>query len=53
MQLFKTATTLQRFVSYHSKVYNDFNHERHLESWQSFKQKCAIAAHAVVPNWSL
>ncbi|MDC0138883.1 DDE-type integrase/transposase/recombinase, partial [Planktomarina temperata] len=39
MQLFKTAATLQRFVSYHSQIYNHFNHERHLENRQTYKQK--------------
>jgi len=41
MQLFKTAATLQRFVSYYSQIYNYFNHERQLESRQSFKKKRA------------
>jgi len=39
MQLFKTAATLQRFVSYHSQIYNHFNHERHLQNRQTYKQK--------------
>ena len=32
MQRFKTVAALQKFVSYHSQIYNHFNHERHLES---------------------
>ena len=39
MQLFKTAATLQSFVSYHSQIYNHFNHERHLQNRQTYKQK--------------
>ena len=43
MQLFKTAATLQRFVSYHSQIYNHFNHERHLQNRQTYKQKRSAA----------
>jgi putative transposase len=43
MQRFKTVAALQKFVSYHSQIYNHFNHERHLESRQSFKQKRTTA----------
>ena len=43
MQLFKTAVTLQRFVSYHSQIYNHFNHERHLQNRQTYKQKRSTA----------
>ena len=43
MQRFKTVATLQKFVSYHSQIYNHFNHQRHLESRQSFKQKRTTA----------
>ncbi|MDB9851119.1 DDE-type integrase/transposase/recombinase, partial [Amylibacter sp.] len=43
MQLFKTAATLQRFVSYHSQIYNHFNHERHLQNRQTYKQKRTTA----------
>ena len=32
MQLFKTVAMLQRFVSYHSQIYNHFDHERHLQN---------------------
>ena len=50
MQLFKTAATLQRFVSYHSQIYNHFNHERHLQNRQTYKQKRTTRSHGVVPN---
>ena len=43
MQLFKTAATLKKFVSYHSQIYNYFNHERHLETRQTYKQKHSAA----------
>jgi putative transposase len=47
MQRFKTVATLQKFVSYYSQIYNHFNHQRHLESRQSFKQKRATGPVAV------
>ena len=43
MQRFKTVATLQKFVSYHSQIYNHFNHERHLETRQTYKQKRSAA----------
>ena len=43
MQRFKSSTTLQKFSSYHTQIYNHFNHERHLETRQSFKQNRAAA----------
>jgi putative transposase len=43
MQRFKTVATLQKFVSYHSQIYNHFNHERHLETKQTYKQKRSAA----------
>jgi len=43
MQRFKSSMTLQKFTSYHAQIYNHFNHERHLETRQSFKQKRATA----------
>ena len=43
MQRFKTVAALQKFGSYHSQIYNHFNHQRHLESRQSFKQKRTTA----------
>jgi putative transposase len=43
MQRLKTVTTPQRFVSYHGQIYNYFNHERHLETRQVYKQKRSAA----------
>ena len=43
MQLFKTAATFQRFISYHSQTDNHFNHESHLENRQTYKQKRTTA----------
>ena len=43
MQLFKAAATLQRFVSCHSQICNHFNHERHLQNRQTYKQKPSAA----------
>ena len=39
MQRFKKVATLQKLVSYHSHIYNHFNHQRHLESRQTYKRK--------------
>jgi putative transposase len=42
MQKFKNCATLQIFTSLYSQIYNHFNHERHLETRQAYKQKrCA------------
>jgi putative transposase len=43
MQRFKTVATLQKFVSYHNQIYNHFNHERHLETRQAYKQRRTAA----------
>ena len=43
MQRFKTVAALQKFVSYHSQIYNHFNHERHLQTRQTYKQKRSAA----------
>ena len=43
MQKFKSCAMLQKFTSYHAQIYNDFNHERHLESRQTYKQKRSAA----------
>ncbi len=43
MQKFKSPATLQKFTSIHAQIYNHFNHERHLETRQSYKQKRAAA----------
>ena len=39
MQRFKTVAALQKFVRYHSLIYNHFNYERHPESTQTYKRK--------------
>ena len=39
MQKFKSCAMVQKFTSYHAQIYNHFNHERHLESRQIYKQK--------------
>ena len=42
MQKFKNCATLQIFKLLHSQIENNFNHERHLETKQTYKQKhCA------------
>ena len=43
MQKFRSAATLQRFATVHGSIYNHFNHERHLEIRQVYKQKRAAA----------
>ena len=43
MQRFKTVAALQKFVSYHSQIYNHFNQQRHLQNRQTYKQKRSAA----------
>ena len=43
MQKFKSCAMLQKFTSYHAQIYNHFNHERHLENRQTYKQKRTTA----------
>ena len=43
MQKFKSCARLQKFTSYHAQIYNHFNHEIHLESRQTYKQKRSVA----------
>jgi putative transposase len=43
MQRFKSCDSLQKFTNYHSQIYNHFNHQRHLETRQSYKQKRSAA----------
>lgn len=47
MQRFKSAATLQKFVSVHSAIHNHFNLDRHLSNRADFKQ-CRDAA---LVNW--
>ena len=37
MAKFRSSKSLQKFASIHSSLYNPFNQERHLISWQNFK----------------
>ncbi len=39
MQKFKNRVTLQIFTSTHSQIYNHFNHQRHLQKRDIFKQQ--------------
>ena len=43
MQRFKSCDSLQKFTNYHRQIYNHFNHQRHLETRQSYKQKRSAA----------
>ena len=43
MQNFKSCAMFQKYISYHAQIYNQFNHERHLESRQTYKKKCSAA----------
>ena len=43
MQRFETVAALQKFVRYHAQLYNHFNHERHLGSRWTYKQKLTAA----------
>ncbi|NQV58660.1 MAG: IS6 family transposase, partial [Alphaproteobacteria bacterium] len=43
MAKFRSAKSLQKFVSIHSSVHNHFNHERHLRSRQTFKLNRLLA----------
>ena len=43
MQKFRSPAMLQKLTSVHAQIYNHFNHERHLENRQAYKQKRATA----------
>jgi putative transposase len=43
MQKFKSCAMLQKFTSYHAQIYNHFNHERHLQNRQTYRQKRSAA----------
>jgi len=43
MQKFICCATLQKFTSYHGQIYNHFNHQRHLQKRQNFKDLRAAA----------
>jgi putative transposase len=39
MQKFRSGVTLQIFTSIQSQIYNHFNHQRHLQKRDTFKQQ--------------
>tara|TARA_R110002126_G_scaffold25224_3_gene86603 strand:- start:3280 stop:3603 length:324 start_codon:yes stop_codon:yes gene_type:complete len=43
IQKFRSAATLQKLATIHGLIYNHFNHERHPETRQVYKQKRAAA----------
>ena len=43
MARFKSERTLQKFTSTHASVHNHFNHQRHLNRSDIFKQARAAA----------
>ena len=43
MQKFKSCAMLQKFTTYHAQIYNHFNHERHFQNRQTYKQKRSAA----------
>jgi putative transposase len=43
MQQFRSIKTLLKFSSVHAQVYNHLNQERHLVTWQVYKQRRSIA----------
>ena len=43
VDILKMTQTLQKFVSIKAPIQNHFNHERHLESRQTYKQKRSAA----------
>jgi len=47
MAKFRSAKSLQKFVSIHASVHNHFNQERHLRSRQNFK----LSRSAALAEW--
>ncbi len=43
MARFRDIETLQKFASVHASIYNHFNHQRHLNRRDTFKQARATA----------
>ncbi len=43
MARFRDIKTLQKFASIHASIYNHFNHQRHLNRRDTFKQARATA----------
>ena len=47
MAKFRDIKTLQKFASVHASIHNHFNHERHLNRRDIFKQNRSAA----LPEW--
>ena len=43
MLKFRSPATLQRFINIHSQIYNHFNHQRHLQKRNNYKQLRSVA----------
>ncbi len=43
MAKFRDIKTLQKFASVHASIYNHFNHERHLNCRDNFRQNRSAA----------
>lgn len=43
MAKFRDVKTLQKFGSVHASIHNHFNHERHINSREIFKQRRSAA----------
>jgi putative transposase len=43
MAKFRDMKTLQKFAAAHASIHNHFNHDRHLNSRNTFKQNRAAA----------
>ncbi len=43
MAKFRSAATLQKFAAAHASIHNHFNHDRHLNRRDTFKQNRAAA----------
>ena len=53
MARFRAIKTLQKFTSVHASIRNHFNHQRHLNRRDIFKQGRAAALHRVASPCSL
>jgi putative transposase len=43
MAKFRDMKTLQKFAAAHASIHNHFNHDRHLNRRDIFKQNCSAA----------
>ncbi len=43
MQRFRAVRTLQKFAAAHASIYNHFNHDRHINPRNIFKQNRSAA----------